>query len=548
MGCCLHFFYHRISPANRARSFQILGSSVVISRFVTGSKHPLRLLSAKLLKTHELPPSIVQFLEPYSGSISTLRRRSLAATAEGTCEDLFQSLPGKVILQLVPAQPTQLPLTYDGRSVITLSWVAPWAAGILKMPSNHIPVYFELDASFRALKPYVYIVPTIVVANYGVPLGIVVTPTERAISYRMFWQTSEEWDIQSDVYARPLLSDKGGALIAYGQDHSRHWFCFRHLLESLGSRTYVAILAHRLVFCASQMDYERNHAEAAIALAIALSLNRVTRSGAERFCQTFGFTLLSDGSCRANAIDPFEAEALWGERGQAGVSACTNHVEGLHARLNAATSDVRLISRRLKRMVDVIWQKAERFSADAHRSAKRKFTQMLAEAKRHDYDSSECECGWSSVYSRRFGIDNFPCVHTCQQNPVDFHAQNQPNPEFNFDRTIGLPLCRDYDGSDWDFVRIQGEEGASANRDKSMALGSEDLDDVPDADVDAFVRRLIREVSGLNPRRGSGLKVGNVSAAFGAFCAHERETVHPDFHDIALKVRFELDFFGSDLR
>jgi hypothetical protein len=432
--------------------------------------------------------------------------------------------------------------------VLTLSWVAPWTPGILKLPASHIPTFFELDASFRALKPYVYIVPTLVVANYGVPLGIVVTPTERATSYRLFWENIDGCEIQTEVYSRPLLSDKGAALIAYGEAHRRHWFCFRHILESLGSRTYVAILAHRLMFSASKDDYDRNHAEAAVALQIAISLDRVTTKGTDCFCRTFGFTVLINGSCVRSPDDPFEAEALWGERGRAGVSACTNHVEGLHGRLNQATDEVRLISRRLKRMVEVLWQKADRFSRDADRSAKRKFTQMVAKAKSQGYDCTECECGWNIVYAHRFGIDDFPCVHTCQQHPVDFQARNAPNLELSFDKTIWPPVCSDYDGTEWDFAESQASATPGQETHKNLPLGAEEPEDKPDADVDAFVRRLISELKMLNPRRASGLKVGNVAAEYGVFADRTRGTSQLDFQDASLKARFEIAFFGSDLK
>jgi hypothetical protein len=543
----MHFFVEHVPPKQGAKSFQILGPRRMVDLFVTSSGHPLRVLSARLMSKDQLPSSLRPFVRPYSGSKAMLRRKSLAISAQPTDLDLFQALPGRVVLRLVPSKPAQLPLTYDGKSVVALCWVAPWAPGLLQMPADQIPAFFELDASFRALRPYAYIVPTMVVANYGVPLGIVLTPTERARSYELFWEASDEWDIERDVRARPLLSDKGSAITAYGQCHYRHWFCFRHILESLGSRTYVAILAHRLMFCASEVHYHRNREEVGVALEIALSLERVTAKGAERFCRLFGFAVLPDGHCVSEAEDPFEAGALWGERGAMGVAACTNHVEGLHGRLNAATANVRSVARRLKSVVEVLCQKAKQFQADAHRSAKRTLAQLVAEAQQRGCNFTECECGWSSVYSHRFGIDGFPCVHTCQQHPVDFAAHTPPDLRLNFDATIRPPVCMDDDGTTWGFEPIQSEDWGREERFKKVPAGLEETDAGVDPNVDAFVRRLIRELTTLNPQRASTLKVGDVAAAFGVFAAITQDTPNPDFQDASLKAKFELSVFGGDL-
>jgi hypothetical protein len=437
---------------------------------------------------------------------------------------------------------------YNGRSVVTLSWVAPWAPGILKVPASRIRAFFELDASFRALKPYVSIVPTLVVANYGIPLGIVVTPTERAASYRLFWANLDEGDIERDVSSRPLLSDQGKALRTYGREHCKHWFCYRHMLERLGSGTYVAILAHRLMFCASKTEYDRNREDVAAALDIGTSSKRITGKGKRIFCRTFGFTKCASGWSVTLNPDPVEAQALWSERGRAGVSACTNHVEGLHGRLNKATAEVRLISRRLKCMVEVLWQKANRFSADAHRSAKRKYAEMIAIAKAHGYERAECDCGWNIVYEQRFGIDGFPCIHTCQEHPVDFRLQNPPNLEFSFDQTSRPLVHSAYCGTEWNLAQISAGAQRRGETREHLPIDEEAVEEKLEADVDGFVRRIISELKMLNPQRASELKVGNVAAEYGAFVGEQQQFTVADIQNPHLRAQFEIRFFGSDLK
>jgi hypothetical protein len=85
-----------------------------------------------------------------------------------------------------------------------LSWVARWARPALVRAD-----YFELGATYQAGRPYAAIVPTAVIRNAGVPLGLVLTPTERAASYELFWDDmglspEEKCDL---VFSKPLLSE-----------------------------------------------------------------------------------------------------------------------------------------------------------------------------------------------------------------------------------------------------------------------------------------------------------------------------------------------------
>jgi hypothetical protein len=247
--------------------------------------------------------------------------------------------------------------------------------------------YIELDATFTVGRPFVAIVPTAVVNNCGIPLGLVLTPTERAASYDVLWrEMGLDAEGLRNVFGRPLLSDGGLGLKAYGRQHDAHYGCFRHFLEGLGSRTYVAMLARRLMFAATERQYVTMRAQAAVSLALGVRAEIVSVRGAHLFAKMFGLSAGADGEMRLLDEDPFRHEALWGPRGASGVATCSNHVEGVHAQLNRATGSIRLLHRRIKEVVSVLTAKAAMFRLDAFRSARTKFNELARLALAADFD------------------------------------------------------------------------------------------------------------------------------------------------------------------
>jgi hypothetical protein len=129
---------------------------------------------------------------------------------------------------------------------VCLTCLAPWAICALRQADD-----YELDCSFKALKPYVYSIPLAVKANVGIPLGIVMTPSERqAVFEHLANVLAEQGFSRCELFELPLLSDDGTALRSYADGnaeregyHRHHYLGYRHLLELIGSATIVAILA-----------------------------------------------------------------------------------------------------------------------------------------------------------------------------------------------------------------------------------------------------------------------------------------------------------------
>jgi hypothetical protein len=147
-------------------------------------------------------------------------------------------------------------LLFHGSEVATLTWVAPWTQNLLQCGAIQ---YVELDTSFYALRPHVLI-------------GLILAPTEREESYRLFDEA------MTSVH---LGRDEGQTLSACCRGHEdEHCFCFRHRLELLGSNPYVATLAQQLLFAGSEDGYRQVKTVMIIDFRIGCQEKAITSNGA----------------------------------------------------------------------------------------------------------------------------------------------------------------------------------------------------------------------------------------------------------------------------
>jgi ankyrin repeat protein len=377
-----------------------------------GRLHPFHKLSRNLLRQGYLTAEARTFLERFQPSC-VVSSQPVPVAEFRSLDQVVQRLPGWT--EVYWASTPGYPLQYSGKSVVVFVWIAPWTPDFL---FNSLNVYSELDASFEALDPYCCCVPTVVSRNVGVPLGLVICPTERAAMYEAFTHAlgaiRGDFDgprLQEKFLTLPLLSDQGTALGAFAQKFNLpQYFCVRHLLESLGSKTIAALLARRLLFIGSERDYNLVKWDAFAEFGCAIRLKQVTDEAQKKFCELFGLAVLEDGKVVEADANRFREQALWGSRKTHGVAACTNHVEGFHGRLNEIVKRRRLLVRRIWLLVLALRKKASRFHLNVSRSAHATLKKLQEQGAAGD-PRPNCECGWSDIYSARFGIPDFPCKH-----------------------------------------------------------------------------------------------------------------------------------------
>jgi hypothetical protein len=254
--CCGHFFASRIPSRDRRAAAIFVTNVDIVHREQYGYFHPVRLLARALLRRHDAFKELAIAEEVLLGGWIERNPRVHHELSSAICvsslEELLSTIPGQFIVTVSSTQDEGRPV-FHGHSMVTLVWIAPWAAAALRIAD-----FYELDCSFRALRPLVYSVPMAVCHNVGIPLGIVVAPTERSEVYAMFAKAlSEHAMVAAEELRRwAVLSDEGTALAKYASLHLAHFLCFRHLLECLGSSTIVAVLAARLLVTLTKEAFE----------------------------------------------------------------------------------------------------------------------------------------------------------------------------------------------------------------------------------------------------------------------------------------------------
>jgi hypothetical protein len=196
----------------------------------------------------------------------------------------------------------------------------PWAISALRSAD-----YYELDCSFHGLRPYVYSIPLEVKANVGITLAIMIAPSERREVFSVFADLlTQKGFSQKELLEMPLLSDAGTAPRSYAQEvagcggYRRHYyFCYRHLLEALGSDTLVALFARRLLFPRTENAYKKDYLQAVVDFVLGCHQGMISDRGHEKSGKLFGVDLTRpDGSGPPDSgTGAFRDQALWDERG-----------------------------------------------------------------------------------------------------------------------------------------------------------------------------------------------------------------------------------------
>lgn len=223
----------------------------------------------------------------------------------------------------------------------SLIWIMPWAVRIID--KIH---YIELDASYKAVRPYYYCVYHGVFYNSSIPFAISLHPSESEELYELLFIGLDKFRLNSKPFeSKQVLSDMGTAIISFSKKHFySNNFCHRHIIERFGancgmgfwvakilqSKTYYEYLIIREEVLAELNEYEiiiensplidPNRFEKINDLKIMLALPEDIEEG------RFGADIIESNSF-------FTKWANW-KRRKYHMPRCSNHCEGLHGNVN----------------------------------------------------------------------------------------------------------------------------------------------------------------------------------------------------------------------
>jgi hypothetical protein len=240
-----------------------------------------------------------------------------------------------------------------------------------------------------------------------------------------------------------------------------------------------------------------------------------------------------------DAVDPFSRQTLSSERGVHGAATCTNHSEGTHGRANRNVAGVQSLPRRIAMVIDLLYQKARRFSRPGvDRSARATLDALIRRAKIQQSMSDvtdQCprNCGWHEICANRFMIPNFPCPRTALD----------PGLRIDWDR-VGImlelgefeashePIVTEYMGRKWPLT-------ASKHRKSPMPMAEIETECRPGLDAEASIRRLCNELA-LIFLHVQSMSRTRLSIEFGRFIQSNST------EDLELRAQFQVLIFRQD--
>ena len=374
------------------------------------TKHPLRVIGKFLFKREDCDMILKKFLHPLIYTQKSLYLHHLFSSNSNSLESIMNKTKGHYFLLLYKSSISENNLlVHNDKQVQYLVWIAPWCKKFLEFHSG----YIQIDASFYALHPYVYSVPLLILDNAAIPLGIVLGPQENNHLFNYFY------DFVGRIYPSlilqlkkmPILSDEGSAIKLFAQIQGLiQFFCYRHLIEKLGSNSILGEIARFLLFQPTKKHYNKVLPQVISDVNEYISESLVKTAQVEKFRNIFEFKLLDN---KLVAVDDHQ-HGIW-HRMEYGISTCSNHIERLHRTLNEAVSEMRSIYRKLDAVLSKLFDYFNNFSTNSRNQAIKLLNKFKKKKKKHNFNNcNECphQCGWSNIYSNRFGIPNFPCIHT----------------------------------------------------------------------------------------------------------------------------------------
>ena len=328
-------------------------------------------------------------------------------TTSGKLECISEALPGYVEIVLQDHVEGGF-VVEDGKVLQRFTWVCSWAANRVKQ--TH---YLELDASFKATKPYCYCCINSIRNNESVPIALSIEMKENFHLYENAYRCVESSGIDVKLLnSIPILSDMGKGIIKFAKERNLiHFFCHRHILEVFG----IPILRNwvlRLLECVKEEQYLKLCPQISEEISI--------------WCSQLKPELIPEKiNLIYEMLDPNSTHpqynikkwALW-ERFEFHVGRCTNHCESFHRVINSHCFPKRDFLDRIITITKMIIKKYTK-QGEVHGRTIRdrfwKYSQFKSTAIVKGWDLSEyskehCECGWNDYYSSILGV-RFPCIH-----------------------------------------------------------------------------------------------------------------------------------------
>ena len=334
----------------------------------------------------------------------------------------------------------------------------PWAFEIIESYTH----YLQLDASFKALKPYKFCIYHSIFFNASLPFALSIGPKENKYLYNLLFDSLSIFKLNQKIFEKKVvLSDLGKPPKKFFKLHSNiQYFCYRHIIQIFGPRSALGIWAARLLKCKNEINY--------------IQEREYIFTEMEEFKNVKNSPLIGDDDQKLkdfeimliniNEIDQMPNKeqiinsdyyignwAIW-IRADHHVAPCSNHSEGSHGNINKKLPDsgihsfktgFTIISNYLLNYINNYWENCANSFKNKHNKIIEKVINILS--RRPDNflkcAQNKCQCGEDDFIESIYGI-KFPCIHTVLKSfcKSDIFIYVQENMEIDFQFIFILAL------------------------------------------------------------------------------------------------------------
>lgn len=307
------------------------------------------------------------------------------------------------------------------------TWFSPYFDQIVDSWQFNRATTIELDGTFTALAPYVICVPQLIFRNSGIPLGLMISISESASLYSIFfealkkldevYQNSENDSLFQKFKKKNYLTDEHKAFLKLSKKYNLDlYYCFVHLIRSIGANSLLGFLLSDLLYTFSEEDWSKNE-DQNFYLFKYLYEAQGKKDDESRFAKV---SEVLGRDVEGNKIPTNHSYSPLFLRYADNIPATTNHIEAFHRHLNEITKGAGgnlflrlsytckyIIDRtqrvdkssrsNLKKYLKNIRQKAEKATSN-NKSLKNKFTKEA------------CTC-YRKLYYQRLFWNQVPCIH-----------------------------------------------------------------------------------------------------------------------------------------
>lgn len=398
-------------------------------------------------KVNEITSSLFYSISPFDPK-TVKRAKNLKINPNNTLEGIFQNAGG-FLFQFQPKEGIDLNEYPFG----VFTWFSPYFIEITNSNQFNFITTIEFDATFTALAPYAICIPQLIYRNTGIPLGLMISPSEKTSLYAMFFEALKKLDsvnqnseddnsLFEKFKKKKFLTDEHKAFTKLAKKYGLDMYnCYVHLIRSIGANSLLGFLLVDMLYTFSEDEWSKNILRFFYTFKLLYQEKKDPDDiRFKKVSQVLGLDPDGEPVETNNAYAPIYL------RIEENVPTTTNHIESFHKHLNEITKPARFsLTLKLAYIIQYIKERTLRVNLSAHENLKVYIKNLKTLAKKevakdkkskNNFTYSTCDCSHQLYYSHLF-VTSVPCIHTIL-NDIDekFYIQQMSENDLDFKKQI----------------------------------------------------------------------------------------------------------------